>query len=40
MLLPDAMHEIESGGWRALLIHLLRILQSVDERLLAELDRR
>jgi hypothetical protein len=40
MLLPDAMDEIETGGLRALLIHLLRILHSVDERLLEELDRR
>jgi hypothetical protein len=40
MLLPDLMHEVEIGGWRTLLIHLLRILQSLDEKLLAELDRR
>lgn len=40
MLLPDVMHEIEIGGWRALFIHLLRILESVDGRLLVELDRR
>jgi hypothetical protein len=40
MLLPDVMHEVEIGGWRALFIHLLRILESVDELLLVELDKR
>jgi hypothetical protein len=34
------MHEVEIGGWKALLIHLLRMLQSVDDQLLVELDRR
>lgn len=37
-LLPDVMHEFALGGWKALLIHLLRILQSVDNRLLVELN--
>lgn len=40
MLLPDLMHEIELGVWKAIFIHLLRILQSLDEALLIELDRR
>jgi hypothetical protein len=40
MLLPDLMHEIELGVWRALFIHLLRMLQSIDESLTVELDRR
>jgi hypothetical protein len=40
MLLPDVMHEIELGGWKALFIHLLRIVQSIDGRLIVELDRR
>lgn len=39
MLLPDLMHEVEIG-WKALFIHLLRILQSIDEGLLVELDSR
>ncbi|KAF7964872.1 hypothetical protein HWV62_1965 [Athelia sp. TMB] len=26
-LLPDLMHEVEIGGWKALFIHLLRILE-------------
>jgi len=34
------MHEVELGGWRAIFIHLLRILDSVDPRLVVELDRR
>ena len=38
MLLPDLMHEFELGVWRAVFIHLLWILQSVNENLLIELD--
>jgi hypothetical protein len=34
------MHEIELGVWKALFIHLLRILEAADKRLLHELDRR
>ncbi|KIM75847.1 hypothetical protein PILCRDRAFT_98847 [Piloderma croceum F 1598] len=40
MLLPDLMHEFELGVWRAVFIHLLRILQSVDDDLILKLDRR
>jgi hypothetical protein len=40
MMLPDLMHEVEIGGWKSLFIHLLRILESYDEGLLTELDRR
>jgi hypothetical protein len=40
MLLPDLMHEIELGIWRAIFIHLLRILESVGADRLMELDRR
>jgi hypothetical protein len=40
MLLPDLMHEFELGVWRAVFIHLLRILQSIDDDLLVELDGR
>lgn len=39
-LLPDFMHEVELGGWKALFIHLLRMLESLDEHLLIELDQR
>jgi hypothetical protein len=34
------MHEFELGVWKALFIHLLRILEAKDKALLAELDRR
>jgi hypothetical protein len=39
MLLPDLMHEVEIG-WKAIFVQLLRMLQSIDKRLLVELDRR
>lgn len=34
------MHEIELGVWKALLVHLLRMLESVHENLLHEFDKR
>jgi hypothetical protein len=34
------MHEFELGVWKALFIHLLRILEAYDKKLLVELDRR
>jgi hypothetical protein len=40
MFLIDLMHEVELGVWRALFVHLLRILESVNEYALNELDRR
>jgi len=40
MFLVDIMHEFELGVWRALFIHLLRILDSVSPTLLNELDHR
>jgi hypothetical protein len=40
MLVVDLMHEFELGVWKALFIHLLRILASVNQGLLHELDRR
>lgn len=39
-LLPDIMHESELGGWKALFVQLLRMLESLDEENLIELDRR
>jgi hypothetical protein len=39
MFLIDLMHEVEIGSWKALFIHLLRILASVDESTLHELER-
>jgi hypothetical protein len=34
------MHDYELGEWRSLFIHLLRMLDSVDSKLLMDLDRR
>lgn len=36
----DLLHEVEIGVWKGLLIHLFRILESVNEGLLHELDKR
>ena len=38
MLVVDLLHEFELGVWKAILIHLLRILDSLKGTLLAELD--
>jgi hypothetical protein len=38
MLVVDLMHEFELGIWKALFIHLLRILNAVDKGLVNELD--
>jgi hypothetical protein len=40
MLVVDLLHEFELGVWKAVFIHLLRIIESVDESLIAELNRR
>jgi hypothetical protein len=40
MLIVDLMHEFELGVWRALLIHLLRILHAADQAMVHELDHR
>jgi hypothetical protein len=40
MLVVDLLHEVELGVWKAVFIHLLRLLDSVDENLKHELDRR
>lgn len=40
MLIVDILHEFELGVWKALFIHLLRILNSLDKTLVNELDRR
>jgi hypothetical protein len=40
IFVPDLMHGFELGSWRALFIHILRILDSVDKKLLTEVDRR
>ena len=38
MLVVDLLHEFELGIWKVVFIHLLRILESVDENLIAELN--
>lgn len=40
MLVVDLMHEFELGIWKALFLHLLRILEAEDKMLIHELDRR
>jgi hypothetical protein len=40
MFVVDLMHEFELGVWKALFIHLIRILTSVDKSLVHDLDRR
>ena len=40
MLVVDLMHEIESGVWRTIFIHLLRMLDCTNPALVTELDRR
>jgi hypothetical protein len=40
MLVVDLLHEVELGVWKAMFIHLLRLLDSVDGKSKYELDRR
>jgi hypothetical protein len=40
MLLVDLLHEFELGVWKAVFIHLLRMLHATDPTLVHELDRR
>jgi hypothetical protein len=40
MLVVDLMHEVEQGVWKALFIHLLRMLDSKGGSLINELDLR
>jgi hypothetical protein len=42
MLVVDLLHEFELGVWKALFIHLIRILSAAGsgDRLVHELDRR
>lgn len=40
MLVVDLLHEFELGVWKSILVHLLRILDSLKGTVLAELDRR
>ena len=38
MLVVDLLHEFELGVWKAIFIHLLRILDSLPGDILSELD--
>ena len=38
MLVIDLLHKFELGIWKAIFIHLLRIVDSVEETSLAKLD--
>jgi len=40
MLVIDLLHEFELGVWKAIFIHLLRMLDSLKNSKLHELDRR
>lgn len=40
MFVVDLLHEFELGIWRALLLHLLRILNAANKSLVDELDKR
>ena len=40
ILVVDLMHEVELGVWKAVFIHLLRLLNCHDESLKHEMDRR
>jgi hypothetical protein len=40
MLVVDLLHEFELGVWKALFIHLLRILEAMNPALLHQLDQR
>ena len=40
MLVVDLLHEFELGVWKAVFIHLLRILDSLKSDVLSEVDRR
>ena len=39
-LVVDLLHEVELGVWRMLLVHLLRILTTLNKDLIHEVDRR
>lgn len=40
MLVVDLLHEFELGVWKAVFIHLLRMLDSTQKSNVDELDRR
>jgi hypothetical protein len=40
MLIVDLLHEFELGVWKAVFMHFLRMLESLEESKLHELNRR
>jgi hypothetical protein len=40
MLVVDLLHEFELGVWKSLFVHLIRIINAYDPRLVHELDYR
>ncbi|KAJ3554174.1 hypothetical protein NM688_g3242 [Phlebia brevispora] len=40
MFAPDMLHTFELGVWRTIFVHILRVLNGIDKKLLAEFDRR
>ena len=38
MFVVDIMHDFELGGWRAIFVQLLRMLDSISSDLLTQLD--
>ncbi|KAJ7119214.1 hypothetical protein C8R43DRAFT_901112, partial [Mycena crocata] len=40
MFVPDLLHEVELGGWKSLLTHILRILNAIDPAHITEFNRR
>ena len=40
MLVVDLLHEFELGVWKAIFIHLLRILETLKQFQILEMDKR
>lgn len=40
MIMPDVLHEVELGTWKATFIHILRILYTLDSNLIQILNQR
>jgi hypothetical protein len=40
MFVPDLLHEFELGVWKALFIHLVRILYAVGDDVVGKLNKR
>lgn len=40
MIVPDILHEVEIGTWKATFIHILRILNTLNEDLVQVVNER